>query len=100
MITTAIILIVISIIFIICGFIIIFEEFLGGFTLLFLGLLLGYSGINMINGRITQLENKYKPKVYKIDLPEEISLAKTNDTLYINKITKDSIYLGFKSNKQ
>jgi len=48
----------------------------------------------------------FKPKIYsnktvqyKIDLPEEISLAKTNDTLYINKITKDSIYLGFKPNK-
>lgn len=32
----------------------------------------------------------------KVDLPEEIYLSRPGDTLYINKRTKDSIYLGFK----
>lgn len=35
-------------------------------------------------------------KEYKFDLPEEFILAKPGDTLIINKIKDDSIYLEFK----
>lgn len=39
----------------------------------------------------------YKSKQsVKLDLPEEIYLAKPGDTLYVTERTKDSIYLGFK----
>lgn len=36
----------------------------------------------------------------KLDLPEEIYLAKPGDTLYVTERTKDSIYLGFKYFKE
>jgi hypothetical protein len=38
-------------------------------------------------------------KEIKLELPEEIYLAKQGDTLYIDKRTKDSIYLGFRKFK-
>lgn len=41
------------------------------------------------------IEDRRKENL-KVDLPEEIFLARERDTLYINKRTKDSIYLGFR----
>lgn len=32
----------------------------------------------------------------KLDLPEEIYLARKGDTLYVNERTKDTIKLGYK----
>jgi len=100
MITIGIILIILAVLIILAAIIIVYDESVEtGIGSILLALFLGFIGIMMINSYIINLENKCKPKVYKIDLPEEISLAKTNDILYINKITKDSIYLGFKPNK-
>lgn len=62
-----------------------------GFVLLLfsLGILLVYT--NAIHDKLNEYE--IQPK---LDLPEEIYMSRPGDTLYINKRTKDSIYLGFR----
>jgi len=86
--------ITLAIIFILLGFSLImnslinknlFINFLGCFVIILSGITIG---------------NKLlKPKVITVNLPEEISQAKENDTLYIVRKTKDTIYIGFRNYK-
>ncbi len=40
---------------------------------------------------------KHNPVNKTIDLPEEIQLAKPNDILKVERVTEDSIIIGFKN---
>lgn len=68
----------------------------------FLGTIISVVAITAITLNYYEQEEKIESfnKEIKIDLPEEIYEARKGDTLYINKRTKDSIYLGFKPIKE
>lgn len=97
------IIIISGIIFLICftTFAVLINENEGDHPMTALAFIIGTVSfflycINLYN--YSKEMNQYRESI-KVDLPKEIYEAAKGDTLYINKKTKDSIYLGFKSIK-